>query len=1163
MSSRTAAARKRLQTPESPKSSSSGNSKSPFKLSAFKSVNKARSSGKHLNEGYPSPPLSDTPLPGIAENESFFYDEHGNTSSEVSIPHPLSPQRRRPHTAPQESSTSSGPDYHFHNAHTKYPAYDHPAPPASSYYPETAMSPNIRQIQHGVFEDVSTASSSTVTLSTGMTQGRLPVVDDRDFPPASSSSATSSMQFNALGLNDRRMYPSPPSSSASSSFSQFTSPIQHSIPPTPDLYQESSSSDSGSTYSRINSLQFPKPPSTFPATQSSLRPMPPLTLRNPDLPTASEQESSPEQNRSEGSATFVFPTARSRGHPKSEKPGIRLGKKRTKEKLGKDGVGNRSPLSSSPSTPTAFNFGASGPSGVSSPTGRNSDTSSDSSSLRPSSPPSSGSDATAKGFVFPSSRSRAHPNNPPIKFKSKRKGKETSPTSPTDPSEQRPRGILGIPLRNRGRDGNGINATSRRDVPGLENQIDVFAPSTTTESYFPISGMTNREFHKDRVTTTSRPETVHNGRDRNGSSQTETRTGGRPLPKPPSNLSTSTSVPSLSAPSDNFILPEPVPETSTFSYPFDPCDPALLESDKLTHELLQRLIGLASVPEPKDLKGSPRPPQSETAAEPSFYNYGHHPPSKVLDLGCGVQGLWVREAAIKWGGYGTTVIGMDLVGAEEFEGMGLTGNGVKFIQGDFITQPLPFPDDSFDLVRLANLTYAVPFDKWEFVLQEITRVLTVGGRLELIDDHVFWPYGKPPIIEGHGEDSHDDVNGGRRVSHNSADQDWEDNLTTSHSLESLFERLMNDEYGIHLTPSNFLLDMIQNVMGHGREVKTMHLTLALLGENGEEQNDDELDDALVSDVLRNSPGLVLWPSTLIPMSPHELQAQALKHARLLLSCRDALVKEYLAQMGYFDEEQEGYHGIREYYEEYAQEVRDALNEYEDFLHRRFSPPVPRNRSTSDAPDINVDDATTNPPASRSQDPSPARTERTVHWKRSSISSVATDQRSAMWDHMLEMRDQFSWTENGLGDTSPSTSSAIHASSSSPPLSHMPPSPARSPEKEVTQAHLLPASPTHSNTRHRPSSVYTTRTNRTAMTTYSTSPPSFSAALGMVRVPSVRYSVNVRGTSPRRDPLPEYSIVEPTLVRTFHVYEGIKLDGSMLALIRGRNGDMEGKVDGTL
>ena len=54
---------------------------------------------------------------------------------------------------------------------------------------------------------------------------------------------------------------------------------------------------------------------------------------------------------------------------------------------------------------------------------------------------------------------------------------------------------------------------------------------------------------------------------------------------------------------------------------------------------------------------------------------------------------------------------------------------------------LPFPKNTFDLVRMANLSLCIPFDKWEFVLGQVHRVLTPGGRLELIDDDIYFPYG--------------------------------------------------------------------------------------------------------------------------------------------------------------------------------------------------------------------------------------------------------------------------------------------------------------------------------------------------------------------------------------------------------------------------------------
>ena len=42
---------------------------------------------------------------------------------------------------------------------------------------------------------------------------------------------------------------------------------------------------------------------------------------------------------------------------------------------------------------------------------------------------------------------------------------------------------------------------------------------------------------------------------------------------------------------------------------------------------------------------------------------------------------------------------------------------------------------------MANLALCIPYDKWEFVLGQVRRVLTPGGRLELIDDDIYFPYG--------------------------------------------------------------------------------------------------------------------------------------------------------------------------------------------------------------------------------------------------------------------------------------------------------------------------------------------------------------------------------------------------------------------------------------
>ncbi len=45
---------------------------------------------------------------------------------------------------------------------------------------------------------------------------------------------------------------------------------------------------------------------------------------------------------------------------------------------------------------------------------------------------------------------------------------------------------------------------------------------------------------------------------------------------------------------------------------------------------------------------------------------------------------------------------------------------------------------------MANLVLCVPHHKWSFVLGQVYRVLSPGGRLELIDDEIYFPYGELP-----------------------------------------------------------------------------------------------------------------------------------------------------------------------------------------------------------------------------------------------------------------------------------------------------------------------------------------------------------------------------------------------------------------------------------
>lgn len=307
-----------------------------------------------------------------------------------------------------------------------------------------------------------------------------------------------------------------------------------------------------------------------------------------------------------------------------------------------------------------------------------------------------------------------------------------------------------------------------------------------------------------------------------------------------------------------------------------------------------------------------------------------------------------------------------------------------------LKQRLPFSNDSFDLVRMSCLALCITSDSWIFVLQEVCRVLMVGGRLELIDDLIFFPYGKQstsldipvsalnprvpslaprldisipsssfrtfsiyagetnnpglglPVdneeakdfYELHGveeEDIEDTATLNERSnvhafvdpSHNprarappqtrtytssSSDidlQSWTRAHNASEDLEDLFEHMLLHKFGINKNPSEFVLGLMKEVFGHAREVETMQLTLAPPktgvdnGDASREHLNASIQDYMLgggrsssreSMGLSESPGLILWPSTFIPMDQSEIEIHASKHLRMLLSCEKFLVE---------------------------------------------------------------------------------------------------------------------------------------------------------------------------------------------------------------------------------------------------------------------------------
>ena len=266
-----------------------------------------------------------------------------------------------------------------------------------------------------------------------------------------------------------------------------------------------------------------------------------------------------------------------------------------------------------------------------------------------------------------------------------------------------------------------------------------------------------------------------------------------------------------------------------------------------------------------------------------------------------------------------------------------------------LKQPLPFSTNTFDLVRMSCLALCITSDSWGFVLQEVHRVLITGGRMEFIDDQIFFPYGKVSSLMDIGDTSsivesvspklehvlspavttfsiYGDVCAnpglGSTVGQRGSDDDddggsdhdvvlhdhkgkvtakvstaqprvkpsivlgpeaWHHSLSISEDLEALFDHMLHEVFDIHKDPSEFILSLMTKVFGQAREVETMNLVLAPPDSTANSSHPPQQG-------LSHCPGLVLWPSTFIPMDHTEVEIHASKHLRTLLSCKNFLTQ---------------------------------------------------------------------------------------------------------------------------------------------------------------------------------------------------------------------------------------------------------------------------------
>jgi hypothetical protein len=285
---------------------------------------------------------------------------------------------------------------------------------------------------------------------------------------------------------------------------------------------------------------------------------------------------------------------------------------------------------------------------------------------------------------------------------------------------------------------------------------------------------------------------------------------------------------------------------------------------------------------------------------------------------------------------------------------------------------------------MANLSLAIPYDSWSLVIKEVRRVLTPGGRLEFIDDQIFFPYEKPPpssspltivpkrssmvnlkassstsdCILNQERGSNDVV---RKPDLPCPEAEWEERAANSRALESMFQRMLEKNFRIHSRPADFTQNLLQTVFGRENANKshTFHIALSPADvdsdatafespsstskktwmpsidwdrkekkrEVGTETSHEAwvpaskipetisakaaerlgisipspdaassthlgiTTDLSVSRPARvQSPGVILYPSTFIPMSPTELEMHACRHMHVLLGCKSALEK---------------------------------------------------------------------------------------------------------------------------------------------------------------------------------------------------------------------------------------------------------------------------------
>ncbi|KAH9968664.1 hypothetical protein BC827DRAFT_271409 [Russula dissimulans] len=217
------------------------------------------------------------------------------------------------------------------------------------------------------------------------------------------------------------------------------------------------------------------------------------------------------------------------------------------------------------------------------------------------------------------------------------------------------------------------------------------------------------------------------------------------------------------------------------------------------------------------------------------------PVRSALDLGCG-YGHWVSYAAQVWGAHGTKITGVYTPEEERTTPPLQDTENIKMLCHNFITEPLPLLDNSFDYVRLNDSLAAIPGERWDFVLSEVHRILSPGGRFELIHDQLYFSSINPetPVSctftpSRNSRDSYFDAGvcvspkRDRTTQPDSKEAlgDWEAEMNNCDDIERLYLDMLAQMYGVDTEPGPILADIIQRRFGGESQIKISNAQVCL------------------------------------------------------------------------------------------------------------------------------------------------------------------------------------------------------------------------------------------------------------------------------------------------------------------------------------------------